>query len=91
MGAFLRCFRHIVFLPLVRYLLNNFKISGIHRSLQLNVSTQFWYLTAAKYVMSVVFTHVRCLSQSVSDSGWVDKVRMVIPVAAGAASKYLKS
>ena len=88
-GAFLRRFRHIVSLPLVRFLLNNFRISGILRSLRLNVSTLFGFLTVVRYGTGVVFTHVRCLSRSIVHSGWVDKVRMLIPVAAGTASYYI--
>ena len=88
-GAFLRSFRYIVSLPLVRFLLNIFRISGILRSLRLNVSTLFGFLTVVRYGMGVVFTHVRCLSRSIVHSGWVDKVRMLIPVAAGTASYYI--
>ena len=58
---------------------------GLWRS----VSTLFGFLTIVRYGMGVVFTHVRCLSRSVLGSGWVDKVRMLIPVAAGIASYYI--
>jgi hypothetical protein len=39
--------------------------------------------------MGVVLTHVRCLSRSAYHSGWVDKEKMLIPVAAGIASYYI--
>lgn len=55
-------------------------------SLMRNISTLFGFLTAVRYGMGVVFTHVRCLSWSVLDSSLVDKVKMLIPVAAGTAS-----
>ena len=54
-----------------------------------NISTLFGFLTVARYGMGVVFTHVRCLSWSVLDSSLVDKVKMLIPVAAGTASYYI--
>ncbi len=54
-----------------------------------NGSTLFELLTIVRYGMGVVFTHVRCLSRSGLDSGWVDKVKMLIPVAAGTASYYI--
>ena len=60
-------------------------LSGFRRS----VSTLFGFLTAVRYGMGVVFTHVRCLSWSVLDSSLVDKVKMLIPVAAGTASYYI--
>lgn len=88
-GAFLRSFRNVISLPLVRFFLNNFRISGILRSLRLNVSTLFGFLTAVRYGMGVVLTHVRCLSRSAYHSGWVDKEKMLIPVAAGIASYYI--
>ena len=50
------------------------------------VSTLFGHLTAVRYGMGVVIAHVRCLSWSVLDSCLVDKVKMLIPVAAGTAS-----
>ena len=87
--AFLRSFRHIVSLPLVRFLLNNFRISGILRSLRLNVSTLFGFLTIVRYDMGDDCTHVRCLSRSAYHSGRVDKEKMLIPVAAGTASYYI--
>ena len=87
--TFLRCFRKVISLPFVRFRLNVYKINGILRSLWLNVSTLFGFLTIVRYGMGVVFTHVRCLSRSVLGSGWVDKVRMLIPVAAGIASYYI--
>ena len=58
-------------------------------SLMRNVSTRFGFLTIVRYGMDVVFTHVRCLSWSVLDSSLVDKVKMLIPVAAGIASYYI--
>ena len=54
-----------------------------------NVSTLFGFLTVVRCGMGVDFTHVRCLSRSVIGSGLVDKVRMLIPVAAGIASYYI--
>ena len=54
-----------------------------------NVSTLFGFLTIVRYGMGVCFTHVHYLSRSVLGSGWVDKVRMLIPVAAGIASYYI--
>ena len=87
--TFLRCFRKVISLPFVRFRLNVYKINGILRSLWLNVSTLFGFLTIVRYGMGVVFTHVRCLSRSVLGSGWVDKVRMLIPVAAGITSYYI--
>ena len=54
-----------------------------------NVSTLFGFLTIARYSMGAFFTHVCCLSRSVSGSGWVDKEKMLIPVAAGIASYYI--
>ena len=54
-----------------------------------NVSTLFGFLTVVRCGMGVDFTHVRCLSRSLLHSGWVDKVRMLIPVAAGIASYYI--
>ena len=39
--------------------------------------------------MGVLITHVRCLSRSAYHSGWVDKEKMLIPVAAGTASYYI--
>ncbi len=87
--TFLRCFRKVISLPFVRFRLNVYKINGILRSLWLNVSTLFGFLTIVRYGMGVCFTHVRYLSRSVLGSGWVDKVRMLIPVAAGIASYYI--
>ena len=87
--AFLRSLRHIVSLPPVRFRLNDFRVSGILRSLRLNVSTLFGFLTAVRYGMGVLITHVRCLSRSAYHSGWVDKEKMLIPVAAGIASYYI--
>ena len=87
--AFLRSLRHIVSLPPVRFRLNDFRVSGILRSLRLNVSTLFGFLTAVRYGMGVVLTHVRCLSRSAYHSGWGDKEKMLIPVAAGIASYYI--
>ena len=89
--AFLRSLRHIVSLPPVRFRLNDFRVSGILRSLRLNVSTLFGFLTAVRYGMGVLITHVRCLSRSAYHSGWVDKEKMLIPVAAGTASYYIIS
>ena len=87
--AFLRSFRKVVSLPFVWFRRNNFRISGILRSVLLNVSTLFGFLTAVRYGMGVVLTHVRCLSRSAYHSGWVDKEKMLIPVAAGIASYYI--
>ncbi len=90
--AFLRSLRHIVSLPLVRFLWNNFRISGMRLVLNgflRRVSTLFGFLTAVRYGMGVVLTHVRCLSRSAYHSGWVDKEKMLIPVAAGIASYYI--
>ena len=93
-GTLLRRFRHIVSLPFVRFRfrLNDFRISGMRLVLsgfRRSVSTLFGFLTAVRYGMGVCFTHVRCLSRSAYHSGWVDKVRMLIPVAAGTASYYI--
>ena len=57
--------------------------------LRLNVSTLFGFLTIVRYGMGVDFTHVRCLSRRLIHSGWVDKVRILIPVAAGIAFYYI--
>ena len=76
-GAFLRSFRYIVSLPLVRFLLNIFRISGMRLVLsgfRRSVSTLFGFLTAVRYGMGVCLTHVRCLSRSIVHSGWVDVV-----------------
>ena len=91
-GAFLRSFRDIVSLPLMRLRRNVFKISGMFLVLgefMRNVSTLFGFLTIVRYGMGVDFTHVRCLSRSLIHSGWVDKVRILIPVAAGIAFYYI--
>lgn len=93
-GTLLRRFRHIVSLPLVRFRfrLNNFGISGMRLVLSgflCSFSTLFGFLTIARYSMGAFFTHVCCLSRSVSGSGWVDKEKMLIPVAAGIASYYI--
>lgn len=88
----LRSFRKIVSLPLVRFRLNVFSISGMRLVLsgfRRSVSTLFGFLTAVRYGMGVVITHVCCLSRSILHSGWVDKVKMLIPVAAGIASYYI--
>ena len=53
------------------------------------VSTLFGLLTIVRYGMGVLVTHVRCLSRSGLYSGWVDKVKMLIPVAAGIAYYYI--
>ena len=39
--------------------------------------------------MGVVITHVCCLSRSILHSGWVGKVKMLIPAAGGIASYYI--
>ena len=90
--TFLRSFRHIIPLSLVWFRRNIFKISGMSLVLgefMRNVSTLFGFLTIVRYGMGVDFTHVRCLSRSLIHSGWVDKVRILIPVAAGIAFYYI--
>ena len=90
--AFLRSFRKIVSLPLVRFRLNVFSISGMRLVLsgfRRSVSTLFGFLTAVSYGMGVVIIHVRCLSRSVLDTSLVNKVKMLIPVAAWIASYYI--
>ena len=87
--AFLRRFRKVISLPLVRFRRSIFWISGILCSFLRNVSTLFGFLTIVRYGMGVLVTHVCCLSRSMFHSGWVDKVKVLVPVAAGIAYYYI--
>jgi len=90
--AFLRSFRHIVSLPLVRFRLNDYRISGMRLVLNgflRNIPTLFGFLTNVRCGKGDKYTHACYLSRSILHSGWVDKVKMLFPVAAGTASYYI--